>query len=215
MKVDVEIVSLNIAHNLFFFSVFFQPSPKVAVLRFERGMQHGLLARISRGAILEYHAFGIISWVLIPNFAAYLLTDYPNSEGKQAKYHYLICGVQGDFTRTLVDNPPQTIWTRQLKVSNKMRCKPTPLSWSLCYSLLGFPTLPRCTRGVFEFVLVRAWALHFQRVYRWVIDCAGVCACAHVAHFLQSPDWLVSSASMFRLSPLVVIAQELIEFHFR
>ncbi|KAJ7683069.1 hypothetical protein B0H17DRAFT_1181705 [Mycena rosella] len=37
------------------------PSPKVAVTRFERGIQQGLLERVSRGSILEYHAFGIIS----------------------------------------------------------------------------------------------------------------------------------------------------------
>lgn len=80
VKVDVEI-----------------PSPKVAVLRFERGMQQGLLARISRSSIMEYHAFGIIS------------------EGKKSAEHYLICGVQGDFTRSLVENPPKYIWTRQLK----------------------------------------------------------------------------------------------------
>ncbi|KAJ7125077.1 hypothetical protein C8R44DRAFT_130904 [Mycena epipterygia] len=73
------------------------PSPKVAVLRFERGMQQGLLARISRGSILEYHAFGIIS------------------KGRQSNEHYLICGVQGDFTQKLVDQPPTHIWTRQLK----------------------------------------------------------------------------------------------------
>lgn len=73
------------------------PSPKVAVLRFERGMQQGLLARISRTAIMEYHAFGIIS------------------EGTHAKYHYLICGVQGDFTKSLVNDPPKMIWTRELK----------------------------------------------------------------------------------------------------
>ncbi|KAF8891767.1 hypothetical protein BD779DRAFT_1610493 [Infundibulicybe gibba] len=73
------------------------PSPKVVVLRFERGMQQGLLARISRSSIMEYHAFGIIS------------------EGTQAKEHYLICGVQGDFTRALVDNPPTHLWTRQMK----------------------------------------------------------------------------------------------------
>ncbi|KAI6039011.1 hypothetical protein EDC04DRAFT_1819498 [Pisolithus marmoratus] len=73
------------------------PSPKVAVLRLERGMQQGLLARISRTAIMEYHAFGIIS------------------EGIHAKYHYLICGVQGDFTKSLVDDPPRMIWTRELK----------------------------------------------------------------------------------------------------
>ncbi|KIP02281.1 hypothetical protein PHLGIDRAFT_112208 [Phlebiopsis gigantea 11061_1 CR5-6] len=73
------------------------PSPKVAILRFERGMQQGLLARVSRSSVMEYHAFGIIS------------------EGTHAKYHYLICGVQGDFTRSLVNDPPTHLWTRQLK----------------------------------------------------------------------------------------------------
>ncbi|KAF9246587.1 hypothetical protein BU15DRAFT_58604 [Melanogaster broomeanus] len=76
------------------------PSPKVAVLRFERGMQQGLLARISRSMVMEYHAFGIISC---------------NREGTHSKYHYLICGVQGDFTKSLVNDPPRKIWTRQLK----------------------------------------------------------------------------------------------------
>ncbi|KAH8107206.1 hypothetical protein BXZ70DRAFT_885318 [Cristinia sonorae] len=73
------------------------PSPKVAVVRFRRGMQQGLLGRISRSAVKEYHAFGIIS------------------EGTHAKYHYMICGVQGDFTRSLVNDPPKTLWTRELK----------------------------------------------------------------------------------------------------
>ena len=73
------------------------PSPKVAVLRFERGMQQGLLGRISRTSIMEYHAFGIIS------------------EGRKATHHYMICGVQGDFTKDLVANPPKTVWTRELK----------------------------------------------------------------------------------------------------
>ena len=74
-----------------------QPSPKVAVIRFERGMQQGLLGRISRTSIMEYHAFGIIS------------------EGRKASCHYMICGVQGDFTRDIVNNPPKTMWTRELK----------------------------------------------------------------------------------------------------
>ncbi|KAJ3773855.1 hypothetical protein FB446DRAFT_834926 [Lentinula raphanica] len=73
------------------------PSPKVAIIRFERGMQQGLLGRISRSSIMEYHAFGIIS------------------EGKHAKYHYMIAGVQGDFTKSLVNDPPRTLWTRQVK----------------------------------------------------------------------------------------------------
>ncbi|KAG6879909.1 hypothetical protein C0992_009573 [Termitomyces sp. T32_za158] len=42
----------------------YQPSPKVLIMRFERGMQQGLLARISRGSITEYHAFGIISYLI-------------------------------------------------------------------------------------------------------------------------------------------------------
>ncbi|CEL54801.1 hypothetical protein RSOLAG1IB_07335 [Rhizoctonia solani AG-1 IB] len=73
------------------------PSPKVAVLRFDRGMQQGLLGRISRSSMLEYHAFGIIS------------------EGTHSPYHYMVCGVQGDFTRGLVEDPPKYIWTRELK----------------------------------------------------------------------------------------------------
>lgn len=60
-------------------------------------MQQGLLGRISRTSVMEYHAFGIIS------------------EGRKATHHYMICGVQGDFTRNLVANPPKTVWTRQLK----------------------------------------------------------------------------------------------------
>ncbi|KIY68088.1 hypothetical protein CYLTODRAFT_453876 [Cylindrobasidium torrendii FP15055 ss-10] len=75
------------------------PSSKVAILKFKRGMQQGMLARISRGPISEYHAFGIIS------------------EGTHTDAHYLVCGVQGDFTRGLVENPPTHVWTRELKVT--------------------------------------------------------------------------------------------------
>ncbi|KAM6488852.1 hypothetical protein JOM56_015687 [Amanita muscaria] len=51
-------------------------------------VQQGLLARISRTGVWEYHAFGMIS------------------EGKNSNEHFLICGVQGDFTQGLVNNPP-------------------------------------------------------------------------------------------------------------
>ncbi|KAM6497626.1 hypothetical protein JOM56_005574 [Amanita muscaria] len=51
-------------------------------------VQQGLLARISRTGVWEYHAFGMIS------------------EGKNSNKHFLICGVQGDFTQGLVNNPP-------------------------------------------------------------------------------------------------------------
>lgn len=46
------------------------------------------------------------------------------SEGTHAKYHYLICGVQGDFTRSLVNDPPRQIWTRELKVSLDLSLNP-------------------------------------------------------------------------------------------
>ncbi|KZV83649.1 hypothetical protein EXIGLDRAFT_307079 [Exidia glandulosa HHB12029] len=70
------------------------PSSKVAVLKFKGGMQQGLLGRISRSAVMEYHAFGTIS------------------ESMYAREHYMICGVQGDFTRGLVNDQPTEIWTR-------------------------------------------------------------------------------------------------------
>jgi len=73
------------------------PSPKVAIIRFERGMQQGLLGRVSRSALKEYHAFGIIS------------------AGTRCNSHYMICGVQGDFTKSLVNDPPHALWTRELK----------------------------------------------------------------------------------------------------
>lgn len=38
-----------------------QPSARVAIIKFERGIQQGLLGRISRHGLLEYHGFGIIS----------------------------------------------------------------------------------------------------------------------------------------------------------
>lgn len=41
-------------------------------------------------------------------------------EGTHAKYHYMICGVQGDFTRSLVNDPPRTLWTRELKVCDSV-----------------------------------------------------------------------------------------------
>lgn len=101
-------------------------------------MQQGLLGRISRCGIMEYHAFGIIS------------------EGKNSPYHYMICGVQGDFTKSLVQTPPKTIWTRELKVRRLIashvagtdRTSPI-LSLPVCL------TQVRYIREVSEFVLAR------------------------------------------------------------
>jgi len=70
----------------------------VAVIKFRRGMQQGLLGRISHSAVWEYHLFGLIS-------------EHPTAD-----CHYMVCGVQGDFTRSLVDRRPKYLWTRELKI---------------------------------------------------------------------------------------------------
>lgn len=79
-------------------------------------MQQGLLARISRSSIMEV---SVIVLTKRPVFKAHMSMQYHAfgiiSEGTHAKYHYLICGVQGDFTRSLVNDPPTHLWTRQLK----------------------------------------------------------------------------------------------------
>lgn len=56
------------------------------------------MGRISRSAIMEYHGFGIIS------------------EGIESGCHYMIGGVQGDWTRKLVVDRPTHLWTREMKV---------------------------------------------------------------------------------------------------
>ncbi|KZP09054.1 hypothetical protein FIBSPDRAFT_922576 [Athelia psychrophila] len=60
------------------------PSTQVIVIRFARGMQQGLVSRISLGPVLEYHPFGTIS------------------EGAQADCHYMVCGARGDYTKRLM-----------------------------------------------------------------------------------------------------------------
>lgn len=59
-------------------------------------MQQGLLGRISRTSIMEYHAFGIIRRVHFSRLSMKLSHAGFSSEGTHAKYHYMICGVQGD-----------------------------------------------------------------------------------------------------------------------
>ncbi|EKM53357.1 uncharacterized protein PHACADRAFT_259674 [Phanerochaete carnosa HHB-10118-sp] len=73
------------------------PSPRVAIIKFNKGVQQGLLGRISRSSVMEYHGFGIIS------------------EGVESRAHYIIAGVQGDWTRGLVADPPGRLWTREMK----------------------------------------------------------------------------------------------------
>ena len=113
-------------------------------------MQQGLLGRISRSCIMEYHAFGIIS------------------EGTHAKYHYMICGVQGDFTRSLVNDPPPTLWTRELKV---------------CIHFFAFVS----NADVFQkFAGVSNTSTLYKRGVR---ICTGTGIGAALSTCLQSPDW--------------------------
>ena len=49
-------------------------------------------------------------------YMRFILIAFLYREGLHAKEHYLICGVQGDFTRSLVKDPPTHLWTRELKV---------------------------------------------------------------------------------------------------
>ena len=70
----------------------------MAIIKFQRGIQQGLLGRISRSCIMEYHGFGIIS------------------EGIESGCHYMIGGVQGDWTRGIVRDRPTHLWTREMKV---------------------------------------------------------------------------------------------------
>ncbi|EKM50039.1 uncharacterized protein PHACADRAFT_105487 [Phanerochaete carnosa HHB-10118-sp] len=73
------------------------PSPRVAIIKFKKGIQQGLLGRVSRSPIMEYHGFGIIS------------------EGVESNTHYIVAGVQGDWTRGLVSDPPKYLYTREMK----------------------------------------------------------------------------------------------------
>jgi hypothetical protein len=80
-------------------------------------MRQGLFVRIARRPLSDYHLFGIVSWVPIYLIVKMILTLFtPHSEGIDAEYHYLICGVQGDFTKNLQKNPAVRLWTRQLTV---------------------------------------------------------------------------------------------------
>jgi hypothetical protein len=87
--------------------------------------------------------------------------------GRKSDEHYLICGVQGDFTRSLVENPPKTLWTRELKVSFgsvHLSGSGTELYLSLLVSLIPLPS----TREASVFAQVPGSALPCRRVYRFV-----------------------------------------------
>ncbi|KAH0698812.1 hypothetical protein KY284_013027 [Solanum tuberosum] len=70
------------------------PSGRATIIKFEGGVKAGILGRISPSPLSEWHAFGIIS------------------DGKAE--HMILAGAVGDFTKTLVSNPPSHLWVRQV-----------------------------------------------------------------------------------------------------
>ncbi|XP_052488008.1 adenylate-forming reductase 03009 [Gossypium raimondii] len=68
------------------------PSGHASIIKFEGGIKSGILGRISPSPLLEWHAFGIIS------------------DGKTE--HMMLAGAVGDFTKSLVSNPPTHLWVR-------------------------------------------------------------------------------------------------------
>ncbi|KAF3451374.1 hypothetical protein FNV43_RR07469 [Rhamnella rubrinervis] len=70
------------------------PSGHASIIKFQGGVKAGILGRISPSPFSEWHAFGIIS------------------DGK--KEHMMLAGAVGDFTRSLVSNPPSHLWVRQV-----------------------------------------------------------------------------------------------------
>ncbi|CAL4948744.1 unnamed protein product [Urochloa decumbens] len=67
-------------------------SHHASVITFQGGVKGGLLGRISRSPLSEWHAFGIIS------------------DNKET--HAMLAGAVGDFTRALISDPPARLWVR-------------------------------------------------------------------------------------------------------
>lgn len=112
-----------------------QPSPRVAIVKFRHGIRQGIHGRISRDGVREYHAFGIIS------------------ESPESSCHYMIVGVQGDWTSGIAKDPPKVLYTRKLRV-----CTFFPFRISQSYFLLaGWSSLPRPTIPSRNYDLYRLW----------------------------------------------------------
>ncbi|XP_047942518.1 adenylate-forming reductase 06235-like [Salvia hispanica] len=71
------------------------PSGHATIIRFQGGVEAGILGRISPSPLSEWHAFGIIS--------------------DNKKEHMMLAGAVGDFTRSLVSSPPRTLWVRGVR----------------------------------------------------------------------------------------------------
>ncbi|KAG8385462.1 hypothetical protein BUALT_Bualt03G0047800 [Buddleja alternifolia] len=70
------------------------PSGHASIIKFDGGVKAGILGRISPSPYSEWHAFGIVS-------------DNKNE-------HMMLAGAVGDFTKSLVSDPPSYLWVRQV-----------------------------------------------------------------------------------------------------
>ncbi|GLJ38019.1 hypothetical protein SUGI_0773980 [Cryptomeria japonica] len=70
-------------------------SGHASLIKFSGGIRAGLLGRISRSPLSDWHAFGLIS------------------DGKDE--HMMLAGAVGDFTKSLVSDPPKYLYTRCVK----------------------------------------------------------------------------------------------------
>ncbi|KAL9667934.1 hypothetical protein QQ045_002304 [Rhodiola kirilowii] len=70
------------------------PSTHASIIKFNGGVKSGILGRISPSPFSEWHAFGIIS--------------------DNKTEHMMLAGAVGDFTKSLVANPPTHLWVRSV-----------------------------------------------------------------------------------------------------
>ena len=125
VKVDIEVVGTLIQNSVYYLRVDSHSPPFAAVPEGGDPTVRERYAARPHSSDIALHDHGV------PCLRDYLVSRHPDHlriyrahtaadanfrEGTHAKYHYLICGVQGDFTRSLVENPPKTLWTRELKV---------------------------------------------------------------------------------------------------
>jgi len=79
-------------------------SKRITLLKFQGYVRTGLYGRISRGPLSEWHVFGCFS------------------QDRQENSHYMICSAVGDFTKALVEQPPEYMYTRLIKFPGFSYC---------------------------------------------------------------------------------------------
>jgi hypothetical protein len=69
---------------------------------------------------------------------------------------------EGDFTRGLVNDPPRTLWTRELKVSGLLVITLYPVDCNAFHSSQVYRTLPHSTNVAFGYAQVPVLGLRCQ-----------------------------------------------------